>query len=97
MQDDPTRDRLEIIKEHLGIKDVEKLYLNSKGINYTQMRGMLQLRTNKKYLDLTTTQLETLRNRILFNLEETVLAHINAWEQRMLEIEICADFLGYKL
>lgn len=97
LQENPMRDRLEIIKEHLGIKDVEKLYINSKGINYTQMRGMLGLRTNKKYLDLTTVQLETLRNRILFNLEETVAAHIASWEQRMLEIEIVAEINSIKL
>lgn len=93
----PTKDRLEIIREHLGIKDVEKLYINSRGINYTQMRGMLNLKTNKKYSDLTTVQLETLRNRILFNLEEEVKNHIAAWEKRMEEIEICAEFNGIKL
>jgi len=97
LQENPMRDRLEVIKEYLGIKEIEKLYLNAKGINYTQMRGMLGLRTNKKYLDLTTTQLETLRNRMLFALEETVKSHINSWEQRMSEIEICADYLNYKL
>jgi len=97
LQDDPMRDRLEIIKENLGIKEVEKLYINSKGINYTQMRGMLGLRTNKKYLDLTTNQLETLRNRILFNLEETVKIHIESWEQRMLEIEIVAEINSIRL
>lgn len=93
----PAKDRLEIIREHLGIKDVEKLYINSRGINYTQMRGMLNLKTNKKYSDLTTIQLETLRNRILFNLEEEVKNHITAWEKRMEEIELVAEFNGIKL
>lgn len=93
----PIADRLETIREHLGIKDVEKLYINSRGINYTQMRGMLNLKTNKKYSDLTTVQLETLRNRILFNLEEEVKNHITAWEKRMEEIELVAEFNGIKL
>lgn len=96
-ESNPTKDRLEIIREHLGIKDVEKLYINSRGINYTQMRGMLNLKTNKKYSDLTTVQLETLRNRILFNLEEEVKNHITAWEKRMEEIELVAEFNGIKL
>jgi len=96
-ESNPTKDRLEIIREHLGIKDVEKLYINSRGINYTQMRGMLNLKTNKKYSDLTTIQLETLRNRILFNLEEEVKNHITAWEKRMEEIELVADFNDIKL
>lgn len=90
-------DRLKIIRESLGVKDVEKLHLNSKGINYTQMRAMLNLKPNKKYVDLTTSQLETLRNRILFNLEEEVKNHIISWERRMEEIEMVADYNNIKL
>lgn len=97
LENDPTKDRLEIIKENLGIKEIEKLYINAKGINYSQMRGMLNLRSNKKYADLTTVQLETLRNRILFALEESVKSHILSWEQRMLEIEKVAEFNSIKL
>lgn len=90
-------DRLTIIKDRLSIKDIETLYINSKGLNYTQMRGMLNLKPNKKYMDLTTVQLETLRYRILFNLEETVKKHISDWEKRMEEIERVAEFKGFKL
>lgn len=92
-----TRDRLEVIRERLNIKDIEKLYINSKGLNYTQMRAMLNIKPNKKYMDLTTHQLETLRYRILFSLEETVKDHIAAWEKRMEEIESVAEFKGFKL
>ena len=92
-----TRDRLEVIRERLNIKDIEKLYINSKGLNYTQMRAMLNIKPNKKYMDLTTHQLETLRYRILFSLEETVKDHIVAWEKRMEEIESVAEFKGFKL
>jgi hypothetical protein len=92
------RDKLSIIKERLNIKEgIEKLYINSKGLNFTQMRAMLNLKPNKKYMDLTTVQLETLRNRILFDLEETVKNHIAAWERRMAEIEMVAEFKGFKL
>ena len=80
-------DKIEVIREDLRLKDVEKIYPNSKGLNYSQMRAMITLRPNKKYVDLTTLQLETLRNRILFSLEETVSKHIIAWEERMLQIE----------
>ena len=93
----PAKDKLEIIREQLGIKEVEKLYINSRGINYSQMRAMLNLKPNKKYMDLTTVQLETLRNRILFNLEEAVLNHITSWEKRMEEIELVAQHNGIKL
>ena len=90
-------DRLLVIRERLNIKDVEKLYLNSKGLNYNQMRAMLNIKPNKKYMDLTTLQLETLRNKILFSLEETVKNHIDSWAKRMEEIEMVANFKGYKI
>lgn len=90
-------DRLLVIRERLNIKDIEKLYLNAKGLNYTQMRGMLNIKPNKKYMDLTTLQLETLRNRILFNLEETVKDHIVAWERRMEEIEMVLGSKGLSI
>ena len=61
------------------------------------MRAMLNIKPNKKYMDLTTVQLETLRYRILFNLEETVKDHITSWERRMEEIEMVAEAKGYRL
>jgi hypothetical protein len=91
------RDRMEVIRERLNIKDVERLYINSTGLNYTQMRAMLNIKPNRKYLDLTTVQLETLRYRILFGLEETVKEHIAAWERRMEEIEMVAESKGFRL
>lgn len=95
--DDKLRDRLTVIRERLNIKEIEKLYINSKGINYTQMRAMLNLKTNQKYLTLTINQLETLRYRILFNLEETVKKHISDWENRMFQLEKVAEYKGFKL
>ena len=90
-------DRLAIIRENLGVKDVETLYINSKGLNYTQIRAMLNVKPNKKYLDLTTTQLETLRYRLLYTLEESVKNHIVSWEDRMVEIEQVAEYNKFKL
>lgn len=91
------RERIEVIRERLNIKDVEKLYINSKGLNYTQMRAMLNIKSNKKYTDLTTSQLETLRYRVLFSLEETVNSHILSWERRMEEIEKVVEYKEFKL
>ena len=95
--DGSVKDRLEVVRERLNVKEVEKLFINSKGLNFTQMRAMLNIRPNRKYLDLTTAQLETLRYRILFNLEESVKNHITSWERRMEEIEMVADSKNYKL
>ena len=90
-------DKLLVIRDRLNIKDVERLSINSRGLNYTELRAMLSLRPNKKYADLTTVQLETLRNRILFVLEESVKNHISSWEERMSQIEQVADNYGIKL
>ena len=90
-------DNITTLREKLNLKEVEKLYINSKGINYTQMRAMLNLKPNKKYMDLTTVQLETLRYRILFSLEETVKSHIASWERRMEEIELVCTNKNFKL
>lgn len=89
------KNKIEVLREQLNIKPVEKLYINSKGINYTQLRSMLNLKPNKKYSDLTSDQLFTLRYRILFNLEEIVQEHIVAWEKRMEEIEIVLNSKGF--
>ena len=61
------------------------------------MKSLLLLKNNKKYSDLSSTQLETLRYRILFNLEEDVKKHIFAWENRMEQIEIVAEVNEIKL
>lgn len=90
-------DRLKLIRERLNIKDNEKLYLNSKGLTYSQMRAMLTLRPNKQYSELTTLQLETLRNKMLFELETSVKSHILAWETRMTQIDQVAQIKGFKI
>lgn len=48
---------------------------------------MINLKSNKKYLELTTNQLETLRDKVLFLLEENVSFHISQWETLMAQIE----------
>ena len=96
--DGSTRERLEVIKERLNVKkDVEKLFINSKGLNFTEMRAMLGIKPNKKYSELTTSQLEILQKRMLYSLEESVNVHIKAWEDRMIQIEKVAEFKGFKL
>ena len=89
--------KLDVIRERLNIKDVERLSINSKGLNFTELRAMLSIRPNKKYRELTTTQLETLRSKILFILEETVKTHIDAWQNRMLQLEKVAKYNNFKI
>ena len=84
---------INVIKERLNIhKDID-LKINTKGLSFTQLRAMLQLK-NKKYSELTTDQLKTLRNRILFNLKREVLIHISQWENRKAQLEMVAEAKG---
>lgn len=102
------RDKLEVVKERLGINpksvgyqnsDTKRNYtyhlrITSKGLSYTQLRAMMTLKS-KKYSDLATSQLTTLRDRILFALEDEVKFHISQWEGRMKQIQLVCKYKGY--
>ena len=93
--DGKTRDRLEVIRERHGLKSVVPLYINPKGLNYTELRAMLNLKSkSRKYSDLTTDQLVTLRDRVLFFFEEEVEKHIKQWEERKSQILKVAELKG---
>lgn len=91
-----TRSKLEVIKERLNIKPDIHLTVNPKGLNYSELRAMLKLRP-AKYSALTTDQLMTLRNKILFKLEQEVNFHISQWEERIRQIELVAQTRGITL
>ena len=86
-----TKDKLQVVRERLFIKPEFNLYVNPKGLNYTQFRGMMKLR-DTKYSDMSTIQLETLANRIIFELEDEVTYHISQWEKRKKQIVEVADY-----
>lgn len=90
------RDKAEVAKERLNLKPSVNLYMTPKGLSFTQLRAMVNLKS-KKYSELTTPQLETLRNRILFSLEDEVKFHINQWETRENQIKMVCDAKGYTL
>ena len=87
---------ISVIKERLNIHNNIELKINTKGLSFTQLRAMLQLK-NKKYSELTTDQLKTLRNRILFNLKHEVSIHIAQWENRKKQLELVAKERGLTL
>ena len=90
------KDRLDVIKERLMLNTPLKLFMCPTGLTYEQFRAMIMLRYSK-YSELTNVQLETLRNRILFQLEDIVKKHIDQWENREKTIiEICKQ-KGYDL
>lgn len=87
---------VDAIKDRLNINPNIELKISSTGLSFTQFRAMLQLK-NKKYSEMTTDQLKTLRNRILFNLMTEVKMHIKQWEIRKDQIKMVADYKGIDL
>lgn len=95
-KDGNTRSKLEVIKERLNIKPSVRLTVKPSGLNFTELRAMLNLKP-KKYSALTTDQLVTLRNKVLFRLEQEVNFHIDQWEERKAQIEKVAEYKGITL
>ena len=95
-KDGNTRSKLEVIKERLNINPSVSLTVKSSGLNFTELRAMIGLRP-KKYSELTTDQLATLRNKVLFRLENEVMFHIEQWEERIRQIELVAQARGITL
>jgi hypothetical protein len=94
-EDGKLRPRVEVIKEKLKINPNIKLKINSKGLSFSVLKSMLQLK-NKKYSDMTTEQLLALRNRILFNLENEVRHHVRQWEARIEQIDEVLKYKGFE-
>lgn len=80
------RSKLELIKERLNIKNTVKLTVKPGGLNFAELRAMVNLRT-KKYSELTTEQLTVLRNKVLFRLENEVMYHASQWEKKIEELK----------
>ena len=96
-EDGTTKDRVEVVKEKLGlIKPGINPYITPKGLNFAQLKAMISLRS-KKYSELTTDQLKTLRNIILFALSDEVRFHINQWEARISQLQEVAKLKGITL
>ncbi len=89
-----TKNKLDVVKSRLKLRPDTDIFVTPKGLTYNQLRAMVNL-TSKKYTELTTEQLQTLRNRILFSLEDQVKLHILQWEKRMDQIKQVSDYKGY--
>jgi hypothetical protein len=90
------RKKPDIIKERLGLKPTARLNIKPNGLSFSEFRSMLRLRSTK-YSDLTTEQLTTLRNKVLFRLEQEVNMHIDQWESLVNKIQTVADYKGIVL
>lgn len=95
-KDGNTRSKLEVIKERLNIKNTVRLTVKPTGLNFNELRAMVNLKP-KKYSELTTDQLTVLRNKVLFRLENEVMFHIEQWEERLRQLRLVAENRGITL
>lgn len=96
------KEKLDIMKVQLGLEDSREIRVNPSGLTEKEFRDMIHLKKLKgiwscKYSDLTTSQLETLRNKVLYALEEKVAYQAMTWKELMKQIEEVADYKGFLL
>lgn len=95
-EDGNDRNKMDVVKERVGLDKDVVLHATPRGLSFTQFKAMIKLRSNK-YSELSTTQLQTLRDRMLFVLEDDVNYHIKQWKERIDQIRKVADYKGIKL
>lgn len=95
--DGNVRNRIDVIKERHNLKSVIKLRPNFKGLRYSELRAMLNMKPAKKYSELTTDQLVVLRDKVLFRFEEEIEFHISQWKEIIRQLEMVANSKGFSL
>ena len=90
------RNRIDVIKERHNLKQNVKLKVSQTGLSYSELRAMLNLKS-KRYSELTTEQLLTLRSKVLFRFQDEIRYHMRQWNERVKHIEEVANFKGIKL
>lgn len=90
-------ERLKIAKERLHLPDKLNLRFSEKGLSFHEMRAMLVLPKKQKYVDMTTEQLSTLRNKVLLRFQREVDGHIYSWKRLQRQIELVARSKNIKL
>ena len=98
LNDREQHDKLELVRKNLGINSNVKLFMNRKGgLTYSEFRAMFNLRNNVRYSDMTSIQLSTLRNKVLFAFEDEVVYKSKIWKEKMQEIEEVAAYKKYNV
>ena len=90
------RSRLEVLKERLRINPAVRLSVKPSGLNYSEFRAMVQLKSTK-YSLLSTDQLTILEKKILPRLEKEIDYHISQWNERIDQIRKVAEYKGITL
>ena len=76
--------------------------INPKGLTGTELRDLVNMKKFKgyracKYSELTTSQLQTLRSKVIFALEARTMLQAKKWKEIMTQIEEVAKYKKYKL
>lgn len=96
------QEKFDVLKYQLGLKDDVKLKANPSGLTEAEFREMIHLKKHKgfqkcKYSEMTTSQLETLRKKVLYAFEEEVLYQVETWKTLMKQIQEVAEYKHYNL
>lgn len=89
-------DKLEAVRRNLNLKPDVHLRTNNKGgLSYLEFRAMYNLH-DMQYEEMSTIQLETLRDKVLFRLEIEVREHVKLWEEKIRQIEKVCEARGIR-
>ncbi len=88
--------REDFIKQSLRLPNNCKITMNPKGFTYTQFNAMINLRPIK-FSELSTTQLQLLRDKVFYLLEDEVKKHIKLWKTKMEEIKEVAEYKNWEI
>lgn len=96
------KSRFTLLKMQLNLRDNIELKANPSGLKESEFRDMIHLKRLKgpkkcKYSELTTSQLITLRDKVLYALEQQAIQQSVIWKTLMGQIEEVAEYKGYKL
>lgn len=96
------QEKFDVLKYQLGLKEDTVLKAHPNGLTEQQFRDMIHLKkfkgyTKCKYSELSTGQLETLRKKVLYELEDEVLFQVNIWTTLMKQIKEVVEYKGYTL
>jgi len=97
LEGDSNNDRLKITKERLHLPSKPSLRFSDKGLSFHELRAMLTLPKRQKYSDMTTVQLEVLKNKVLPRFQREVDGHIYNWNRLKKQIELVAKSKGFNL
>ena len=81
--DGKIRPYMGVVKERLGLDPKIYLKVNPNGLSYTQFRALLQLPPLGKISSLPTVTLQTLRDKVLYLLDNELNYHIDKWTTLM--------------